>query len=212
MDMKVVVKENPILAILRGVPSKILINYAQAIMNGGIGFFEVALNGKDSLKQIYMLRNLLGDRCMVGAGTAVDTELCRAAVNAGAQFLLTPGTTDAVLQYCKTNNIDLLPGVLTPTDIMRCRNYGYKVMKLFPAGDMPMGYIKSIKGPFDDVDFVAVGGVSADNIAAFFQAGYSGVAMSGRLVPPEMLAGRDWQSCTNHVKAMLASIPGKQNN
>ena len=86
-------------------------------MQGGAPFFEVALNSPHALEQITMLRTHFGDRCTVGAGTAITVERCKAALDAGAQFLLTPGTPLDVFSYCAENDIALLPGVLTPTDV-----------------------------------------------------------------------------------------------
>lgn len=90
------------------------IDYADAAVRGGVAFFEVALNSPHALEQITMLRKHFGDRCLVGGGTAITTERCRTAVDAGAQFLLTPGTPVDVLEYCAKNDIALLPGRADP--------------------------------------------------------------------------------------------------
>ena len=89
---------------------------------------------------------------------AITVELAEKALNAGAQFLLTPGAPTDVLEYCAKNNVKLLPGVLTPSEIAASLEYGYKTMKLFPAGAMPLNYVKSLKGPFDQGNYVAIGG------------------------------------------------------
>ena len=126
MDMYSVVKENPILAILRNIPLEYTIDYAQAIVDGGISFFEVALNSEHGLKQIAILRDHFGEKCMIGAGTAISVDLAKAAIGAGAQFLLTPGTPIDVLQYCAKKDIMLLPGVFTPGDVATSLEFGYK--------------------------------------------------------------------------------------
>ena len=149
MDMYSVVKENPILAILRNIPLEYTVDYAQAIVDGGISFFEVALNSEHGLKQIAILRDRFGEKCMIGAGTAISVDLAKAAIGAGAQFLLTPGTPIDVLQYCAKKDIMLLPGVFTPGDVATSLEFGYKTMKLFPAGCTPKGYLKALKGPYD---------------------------------------------------------------
>lgn len=141
MDMYSVVKENPILAILRNIPLEYTVDYAQAIVDGGISFFEVALNSEHGLKQIAILRDRFGEKCMIGAGTAISVDLAKAAIGAGAQFLLTPGTPIDVLQYCAKKDIMLLPGVFTPGDVATSLEFGYKTMKLFPAGCTPKGYL-----------------------------------------------------------------------
>ena len=92
MDTYDLVSKHPLLAILRNVPLEKTIDYAEAAVQGGAPFFEVALNSPHALEQITMLRTHFGDRCTVGAGTAITVERCKAALDAGAQFLLTPGT------------------------------------------------------------------------------------------------------------------------
>ena len=159
MDTYDLVSKHPLLAILRNVPLEKTIDYAEAAVQGGAPFFEVALNSPHALEQITMLRTHFGDRCTVGAGTAITVERCKAALDAGAQFLLTPGTPLDVFSYCAENDIALLPGVLTPTDVATSLQFGYKTMKLFPAGSMPRHYVKDLQGPFDGTNYMAIGGV-----------------------------------------------------
>ena len=111
---------------------------------------------------------------MVGAGTAITVGLAKKALEAGAQFLLTPGTPLDVMEYCKKNRVKLLPSVLTPSEVAVSLEYGYQTMKLFPAGNMPLNYVKSLKGPFDRAEFVAIGGVSPGNCKKFLASGISG--------------------------------------
>lgn len=157
-------------------------------MQGGAPFFEVALNSPHALEQITMLRTHFGDRCTVGAGTAITVERCKAALDAGAQFLLTPGTPLDVFSYCAENDIALLPGVLTPTDVATSLQFGYKTMKLFPAGSMPRHYVKDLQGPFDGTNYMAIGGVSPANIREFFDAGCISVGLASSLMPKDAVA------------------------
>ena len=203
MDTYDLVSKHPLLAILRNVPLEKTIDYAEAAVQGGAPFFEVALNSPHALEQITMLRTHFGDRCTVGAGTAITVERCKAALDAGAQFLLTPGTPLDVFSYCAENDIALLPGVLTPTDVATSLQFGYKTMKLFPAGDMPMSYIKSLKGPFDDTEYVAIGGVSADNIEEFFRRGYLGAGLGSNIMPKEAVKAKDWKACAAYVAELV---------
>ena len=206
MNLRNVIKENPILAIMRNVPLEITLDYAKAIMDGGICFFEVALNSPNALEQISMLKKAYGDKAYIGAGTAITVERAKAAVEAGAQFLLAPSTDEEVLAYCQENNIPILPGALTPSDVTKCLKYGFEVIKLFPAGDMPKGYIKSLKGPLDNTDYIAIGGVNKDNISDFLKQGYIGVGLGSNILPKEAVANRDWCAASEYVKELLKSI------
>lgn len=206
MDTYELVSKHPLLAILRNVPLEKTIDYAEAAVQGGAPFFEVALNSPNALEQITMLRKHFGDRCSVGAGTAITPEKCKAALDAGAQFLLTPGTPLSVFEYCAKNDVALLPGVLTPTDVATSLEFGYSTMKLFPAGSMPRKYIKDLKGPFDNTNYMAIGGVSPDNIREFFDAGYLSVGLASSLMPKAAVAANDWEACVAYVKDMVSRI------
>ncbi len=206
LDMKTVVTENPVLAILRGIPTEAVLDYAGAILDGGIRFFEVALNSKDACTQIRMLKDAFGDRAHIGAGTAINTDRAKAAVDAGAQFLLSPSTDEDVLAFCRREQIALLPGALTPTDVSLCVRYGFPVIKLFPAGDMPRGYIKSLKGPFDDTDYVAIGGVNRNNAADFIKQGYIGVGLGSNVLPKDAVLAKDWAAASAYAAGLLADV------
>jgi len=207
MDMYEIVAKHPLLAILRNIPLEKTLDYAGAAVQGGAAFFEVALNSPNALAQITMLRKHFGERCMVGAGTAITVDLCKAALDAGAQFLLTPGTPLDVFEYCASNDVKLLPGVLTPSDVAVSLEFGYKTMKLFPAGSMPAQYIKDLKGPFSGTHYMAIGGVSPRNIRQFFEAGYLSVGLASSLMPKEAVAAGDWEACTAYVKGLIEQIP-----
>ena len=191
MDTYDLVSKHPLLAILRNVPLEKTIDYAEAAVQGGAPFFEVALNSP---------------RCTVGAGTAITVERCKAALDAGAQFLLTPGTPLDVFSYCAENDIALLPGVLTPTDVATSLQFGYKTMKLFPAGSMPRHYVKDLQGPFDGTNYMAIGGVSPANIREFFDAGCISVGLASSLMPKDAVAANDWEACAAYVRGMVDQI------
>lgn len=203
--MEKILELNKICAIMRNVPLEKTVDYASAVYEGGIHMFEVAMNSQDGVKQIEMLRKKFGDSAYVGAGTVINRERCEAAKAAGAQFFLTPSTSIETLEFCRKHEIPLLPGVLTPTDVAICLEYGYPIMKLFPAGDMPASYIKSLKGPFDGTEYVAVGGVKTDNIKTFFDQGFIGVGIGSNLVPKEYAAGNEWDKATRFVREIVKS-------
>ncbi|MBR3934056.1 MAG: bifunctional 4-hydroxy-2-oxoglutarate aldolase/2-dehydro-3-deoxy-phosphogluconate aldolase [Clostridia bacterium] len=204
--MKQIVLENPLLAILRNVPDEKLIDYAKAIVNGGVKFFEVALNSKNALGQISKLKEYFGNKIILGAGTAITIDRAKAAIDAGASFLLSPSTDSEVLKYCQKDNIPILPGALTPSDVAECVRHGLKVIKLFPAGDMPKGYIKSLKGPFDDTDYVAIGGVNAENAADFIKQGYIGVGLGSAIIPKEYVLNNEWDKASRYIENLVNNL------
>ncbi len=201
--MKDLIKKHPIISILRNIPDSILVPYAEAILNGGIHCFEVALNTAGGDKQIKVLKQEFKDQIIVGGGTAITKERIDAAMEAGAEFLLTPSSSEKIISYCHDLKIKMLPGVMTPTDVELCVSYGYNTMKLFPAGDLPMKYVRSLKGPFDQTEYVAVGGVSLSNAGLFFENGFLGVGIASNLAPAAYLSEKNWHAITEYIRSSL---------
>lgn len=206
IDIRKTVQDNPLLAIMRNVPLEKTIPYAEAIVRGGVKFFEVALNSPSACEQIRMMRDhFSGDVC-IGAGTAITVERVKDAVKAGAGFLLTPSADRDVILYCEENKIPLMPGVMTPTEVSFCIQHGFTTLKLFPAGDLPAGYIKSLKGPLNGTEYVAIGGVTPDNIASFFENGFIGVGLGSAILPKQYVAEERWEEGSEYVKDLLKRI------
>lgn len=203
MNMREIFREHPVLCIMRNIPLDKTIDYVQAILNGGVCCFEVAMNSTDACRQISMLREHFGEQIHLGAGTAITIERAENAIKAGVEFLLTPSVDEEILKYCKEHAIPLLPGVLTPSDVGLCLKYGFDVMKLFPAEDVPKTYVKSLKGPFDDTDYVAIGGVTLDTVRDFMQQGYLGVGIGGGIMPKEYVETNNWEAAAAYVKELV---------
>lgn len=206
MKMKQIINENPILAILRNIPDDILLNYADAIIGGGVKFFEVALNSKGALEQIARLKAHFGNNIFLGAGTAINVELAKSAIDAGAEFLLSPSSDEDVLAYCERKGIMMLPGALTPSDVSLCVRHGFYTIKLFPAADMPMNYAKHLKGPFDGTEYVAIGGVNQNNMTEFIHNGYLGVGLGSNILPQDAVKARDWKRASEYVETLTKTI------
>ena len=206
LDLKRTVQENPLLFIMRNLPWEQTLDYARAAMDGGVRFFEVALNSPRALEQIALLRRSLPQDVLVGAGTAIRIELAQAAVEAGAQFLLSPSTEPDVLAWCREQDVAIMPGALTPSDVSQCLRYGCRVIKLFPAGAMPPGYVKSLKVPFEGTEYVAIGSVTAQTVEDYFRQGYLGVGIGRGLIPAQLAEAGDWAAASAQVAQITAKI------
>ncbi len=209
MEIKQIVLDNPILTVMRDIPTDKILSYTKAVMDGGVRFFEVALNSKEALEQIVLLKKYFRNSAYIGAGTAIHIERVKIAVEAGADFILSPSTDEDVLAYCRQNQISLIPGVLTPSDVSKCLRYGFEVLKLFPAGDMPKGYIKSLKGPFEKTEYLAFGGINKDNILEFFNQGYLGVGIGSNMIPKHLIEKNQWAEGSAHVASMVEMIQSR---
>lgn len=193
-------------AILRNIPDEQLPFYADAVFSGGIRLFEVAMNTENGMKQIEVLRRQFGTEAYVGAGTVTTMDRCYDAWNGGAQFFLTPAVNREVLGFCVKKEIPVFPGVMTPTDVSICLEYGCSVMKLFPSGDLPDTYIKSLKGPFDGTEYIAVGGVRPENAAELIRRGFIGVGIGSNLISKEQMKNREWKQAKEQVHHMMCDI------
>lgn len=207
MELKQIIKQNPVMAIMRNVPWEDTLPYGEAVLKGGVRVFEVALNSASGLEQIRLLKKELGSEAVIGAGTAVTVELVKKAVDAGADFLLTPNTDERILEYCAGEKLSLMPGVMTPSEVGLCLRYGYHLLKLFPAGELPLSYVKTIKGPFDNTDYLAIGGVRYGNWREFIQHGFLGVGLGSSLFPKELVKSRDWDAMRKFVEEQYSANP-----
>lgn len=204
--MEQIFKKHKVCAILRGLPEHECLFYARAAYQGGIRLFEVAMNSENPTRQIERLKKDLGKDALVGAGTVTTLERCRQAAAAGASFFLTPSVSTQVLEYCRSHDIKLLPGVMTPSDVSLCLEYGYRTMKLFPAGELPPSYVKSLKGPFDGTEYVAVGGVKRDNIRSFMENGFLGVGIGKGLIPEAYRKKGMWEEASVYIREMMDGV------
>lgn len=206
MAIEEMIKKCRVCAILRNLPMDIFPEYASAVYRGGIRMFEVTMNSENAEQQIAFLRSNLGGGVYVGAGTVTTKERAEKALGAGAQFFLAPSSDKDILDYCNKRKIPFLPGVMTPSDISLCLSYGYNVMKLFPFRSLPENYIKDLKGPFDETEFVAVGGVGAENIDLVFRQGYIGAGIGSNLIPIDDIRQKDWGRSEKVVYNLMDKI------
>lgn len=176
------VVEAGIIAILRGLTGQDLERAVDALLQGGIEVLEVALNTPRALEAISNLSHRLAGRALVGAGTVLAVEEGRAAVRAGAAFLITPHVDEAIIQAGREEGIPVLAGAMTPTEIVRAYRAGSPLVKLFPAGSLGPRYLALLRAPLPQIPLVPVGGVDETNAAAFFEAGAAALGVGGSLV------------------------------
>ncbi|WP_426452253.1 bifunctional 4-hydroxy-2-oxoglutarate aldolase/2-dehydro-3-deoxy-phosphogluconate aldolase [Paenibacillus sp. S-38] len=183
-----------IVAIVRGVKEQHILDVAQALLDGGIPVMEVTLNTEGALGMISRLQEQFGDRMYIGAGTVLDVEDARIAIEAGAAYLVTPNTDENVIRYAVAREIPIFPGAMTPTEVVRAWKAGASAIKIFPGASLGIGYIKELMGPLSHIPMMAVGGVTEENIGEYIKLGCYGVGIGGSLINmKEIEAGNyDW--------------------
>ncbi len=194
------IRREKIIAIVRGVKKNQIVDTAEAIFAGGIKMLEVTCNTEGVFEMIETLCEKMGDKMSIGAGTVITMDLCKKALSAGAKYIIAPDVNPDVIDYCVRQDVTVLPGAATATEILTAKRHGAKMVKLFPASAIGLDYIKQLRGPIDDIDFVAVGGVRPENMAGFFSAGCVAVAAGASMAPKELVEKADWNSITETAR------------
>ncbi|MBC5711647.1 bifunctional 4-hydroxy-2-oxoglutarate aldolase/2-dehydro-3-deoxy-phosphogluconate aldolase [Hungatella hominis] len=180
-----------LMAIIRDVEPLYAVPIAETLVSEGITGIEVSLS--DAEKGFGCIENIQKrfspDEICLGAGTVTKKEEVDRLAAMKIPFFLTPGYDDELVAYGLSKGMEVLPGVLTPGEVQKALNRGVRRLKLFPADAFGMSYIKSLKGPFPQAEFVAVGGVNETNVSQFLKAGFAGAAAGSNLVPRKSTDG-----------------------
>ncbi|TXF87974.1 bifunctional 4-hydroxy-2-oxoglutarate aldolase/2-dehydro-3-deoxy-phosphogluconate aldolase [Neolewinella aurantiaca] len=191
----------PIVAILRGQPLATCIRIAETLQSAGYGTLEVTMNTPGVAGIISELSARFPD-LNVGAGTVCTPEDLEVALGAGASFIVTPIIDEEVITTCVKRGIPVFPGGYTPTEIYRAWSLGASAVKVFPASQLGVKYIKDLGGPLPQIKLVPTGGVSLENIGSFFAAGVAGVGMGSSLLDKKLIAAEDYAGLRAHFLAM----------
>jgi 2-dehydro-3-deoxyphosphogluconate aldolase/(4S)-4-hydroxy-2-oxoglutarate aldolase len=177
-----------IVAIIRADSGEQLVNVARALCDGGIDVIEVTFTVPGVLDIISAVHIELGDRILLGAGTVLDTESARAAILAGAEFIVCPTVNPDVIQLCNRYDKVVLPGAFTPTEVLTAWQAGADIVKIFPAEIGGPAYLKALHGPLPQVRLLPTGGVNLETISDFIAAGACAVGLGSALVEKQAVA------------------------
>ena len=208
------VEEQKVIAIIRGVQPEKSLKVAKALYEGGIRMIEVTFDQKDEEKQnetvesIRLITEYFQGKVAVGAGTVTSIRLVDLAADAGARYIISPNTSEAVIKHTKELGLVSMPGALTPTEIMNAHRWGADYVKLFPIGTLGTAYIKAIKAPLNHIKLLAVGGVNEKNITDFLEAGCCGAGIGGNLVNKEWIANEEFEKITETARKLVETVKG----
>ena len=196
-------KELPILGILRGIESGQVEPLLTVIESSGLKTIEITMNTKDAPKLIRKAVKLSGERLTIGAGTVLDMDSLKLALDVGASFIVMPVLIKDVMGYCVKNGIPAFPGALTPQEIYAAWRFGAAMVKVFPSNFFGPEYFKEIRGPFNDVELLACGGVTPENMKTYFANGAAAVSFGASVFKKEWLAAKDFASIGQAIQKYI---------
>ena len=180
-----------VVAVLRAPNGEVLLDVAQALAAGGVDAVEVTFTVPGAHRVIEQVAARLGKKVLLGAGTVLDTETARIALLSGAEFIVSPTVNLEVIRLCRRYDKAVMPGALTPTEVLAAWEAGADVVKVFPSELTGPGYLKALHGPLPQVRLMPTGGVNLQTAADFLKAGACALGIGGSLVEPKAVAARD---------------------
>jgi 2-dehydro-3-deoxyphosphogluconate aldolase/(4S)-4-hydroxy-2-oxoglutarate aldolase len=161
--------ENKIVAIIRGANPRDVLKIATALRQGDVKILEITFNSQNALAVIKELVNEIGDQVLIGAGTILNPETAKAAIESGAKFIISPNANIETIKITKRFAAVSIPGAYTATEIVNAYDNGGDIIKVFPASNA--GYIETLRGPLSYIPMMPTGGINLENISAFQKAG-----------------------------------------
>lgn len=200
-------KKKPLLGIVRGVEMAQIEPLIEAVISSGLETLEITMNTKGAAGIILRAKKAAQKSLVLGAGTVLDLDSLKQALDSGATFIVMPVFIKDIVRYCVKNKIPVFPGALSPQEIYHCWREGAAMVKVFPAKFFGPGYLREIKGPFDDVELLACSGVTPVNLREYFSCGASAVAFGASVFKKEWMRDKNYSSITRAIKAYLKQLP-----
>lgn len=200
------IEDDGVVAIVRGKSGESMVQVAQAIAAGGVRAIELTFTTPDCLDVIKAVRKACGGSNVIGAGTVLDPETARAAILAGAQFIVAPATDPATIELCKRYSVPIMPGALTPTEVVRAWQAGADAVKIFPANVMGPKYLKDLAGPLPQCRFTPTGGVDETTIGEYIKCGAIAGGVGSALVDPKLVDAGNFAELTVRAKRLIDAV------
>lgn len=192
-----------LIAVVRTKRRDQVIPLTRALLSGGIRAIEITMTTPEAIAAIREACQLFGNEALIGVGTVLDAATAHAAMDAGAEFVVSPITKHEIAQAARARQRPVLLGALTPTEAQTAYEAGADYIKLFPAEGLRPSYIKALLAPLPHLKIIPTGGVDLANIMTFFEAGCSAVGLGSSLITPAILATDDWAALKERAQEMV---------
>ena len=192
---------------VRAPSAALAIRAVEALLAGGISVFEITMTVPGAVAVIEQLCARFGERAIVGAGTVLSAGDARACMKAGAQFIVSPGLNLGTVEEVKSHGVCVMPGALTPTEVITAWQAGADMVKIFPCSALGGAkYLKALRGPLPQVRFLPTGGVSVATVAEYIAAGASALGVGGELVDIRALEAGEDAVITTRAQELVAAL------
>jgi len=198
--------DSGVVAIVRANSSTELMDVVEAIRRGGVNVIEITMTTPNALEVIRDVSRKFRDEVLTGVGSVLDAETARAAILAGAEFIVAPTLSLETIALCNRYGKVVMPGALTPTEILTAWEAGADLVKIFPSSLGGPAYIKAVKAPLPQIQVVPVGGVGVENAGEFIKAGSAAVAVGGSLVNSKLIAAGKFDEITQTARKLIAEV------
>ncbi|MFM1767508.1 MAG: bifunctional 4-hydroxy-2-oxoglutarate aldolase/2-dehydro-3-deoxy-phosphogluconate aldolase [Verrucomicrobiota bacterium] len=195
-----------LVAVVRTPRQEQVLPVAEALVAGGITAIEITLTVPNALEAIRAAARQLGARATVGAGTVLNAEAARAALAAGATFLVSPITRREIVEAAQAQDRPVMLGAYTPTEAQTAHEFGADFIKLFPADKLGPAYVKALRAPLPHLKIVPTGGVDLHTAADFLRAGCAALGVGGSLITAEILQSSDWPALTRLARQYVEIV------
>jgi len=199
-------KKQPVLGIVRGVEDSQIEPLIEAVISSGLKHLEITMNTPGAADLIRKAKQTGTGHITLGAGTVLNIDSLKSAIDSGATFIVMPVLIKDVVFYCVKNKIPVFPGALTPKEIYDAWEAGATMVKVFPAKFFGPEYFKEIKGPFNNIELLACAGVTPDNMREYFSCGASAVSFGASVFRKEWLKNKDFKSISGAIRKYLERL------
>jgi 2-dehydro-3-deoxyphosphogluconate aldolase/(4S)-4-hydroxy-2-oxoglutarate aldolase len=194
-----------IIAIVRAQQAAQVLPLFEALIAGGIRAIEITMTTPNALAAIREAREKIGERALIGVGTVLDVDTCRAAIKAGAEFVVTPICRTELVAIAHAADCPVMLGAYTPTEAQLAHEAGADFIKIFPSNSLGAGYIKALRAPLPHLRIVPTGGVDVQNVADFLKAGCAALGVGSSLVSAKILQEANWPELTRRAAAFVTA-------
>ena len=195
---------NPgIIAVVRAQRAEQVIPLSEALIAGGVIAIEITMTTPNAIEAIRQAREKVGERAVIGVGTVLTEKVCRDAIEAGAEFVVTPICRTEFVAIARAADRPIMLGAYTPTEAQMAHEAGADFIKIFPADTLGPGYVKALRAPLPHLKIVPTGGVDVNNVGDFFKAGCAAVGVGGSMVTAKMLQEGDWAGLTKVAREFV---------